>query len=94
MVSPFLSSTCTYEREEGSQAGGYYMGWLLASRMGGLLAAGRVAIARLHSLTESGRVPSLLAALASHARRQPIEFAVETVAVRGQGGRVAAPGRM
>ena len=60
----------------------------------GYIAAGRVAIARLHSLTESGRVPSLLAALASHARRQPIEFAVETVAVRGQGGRVAAPGRM
>jgi len=53
-----------------------------------------LASARLHSRTKVGRVPTLLVALASHPHhRQPIEFAFETVAVRGRGGRVTAPGR-
>ena len=39
--------------------------------------------ARLHSLTKSGRVDTLLVALAAHLRRQLIEFVVEAVAVRG-----------
>eukprot|EP00964_Phaeocystis_antarctica_P035736 scaffold20432_cov70-Phaeocystis_antarctica.AAC.3 len=39
----------------------------------------------------NGRAPAILSALAARLRRQPIEFAVETVAVRGQGGRVAGP---
>ena len=37
MVSPFLSSTCTYTREEGREAGGCKMGRLLVSRVGALL---------------------------------------------------------
>ena len=41
------------------------------------------ASARLHSRTKAGHVPTLLVALASHPRRQPIEFAFKTVAVRG-----------
>ena len=49
--------------------------------------------ARLRSLARSGRVATVLAALAAHLRRRPIEFAVKTVTVRGRGGRVAAPGR-
>jgi hypothetical protein len=60
------------------------MGWLLlVLRMGGAPAAGLPASARLHSRTKAGRVPAFLAALASHPRRQPIEFAFETVSVRG-----------
>ena len=47
--------------------------------------------ARLHSLTRNKRVASLLTVVAADLRRQPIEFAVETVAVRGRDGRVAAP---
>eukprot|EP00964_Phaeocystis_antarctica_P020710 scaffold11459_cov64-Phaeocystis_antarctica.AAC.5 len=47
--------------------------------------------ARLHSLTKSGRSRVFLAALAVHLRREPIEFAVETVRDRGE--RVAAPSR-
>ena len=42
--------------------------------------------ARLHSLTKSGRVATLLAVLAAHLRRQLIEFVVEAVAVRSRGG--------
>ena len=39
--------------------------------------------ARLRSLARSGRVATVLAALAAHLRRRPIEFAVKAVAVRG-----------
>ena len=49
--------------------------------------------ARLHSITTSGRVAPVIAALAAHLRRRPIEFDVKTMAVRARGGRVAAPGR-
>ena len=48
--------------------------------------------ARLRSVTRNGRVATVLAAIAAHLRRRPIEFAVKTVAVRRRGGRVAAPG--
>ena len=76
-------------REEGHEAGEWYMGWLLVSWVAGQ----KVWQARLYSLIKSGRVVTLLAALAARLRRRPIEFAVKTVAVRGRGGRVAAPGR-
>ena len=82
-------------REEETEAGGCYTlygpvtgfarGWVCAGREGKQ--------AHLHSLTKSGRVPAILSALAARLRGQPIEFAVETVAVRGRGGRVAAPDR-
>ena len=39
---------------------------------------------RLHRLTKTGPGPALLAALAAHLRRQPIEFAVKTVRGRGE----------
>ena len=39
--------------------------------------------ARLYSLIKSGRVITLLAALAARLRRRPIEFAVKTVRSRG-----------
>ena len=53
--------------------------------VGGLCAGREGWQARLHSLKD-GRVPAILSALAARLRRQPIEFAVETVAVRGRGG--------
>ena len=40
--------------------------------------------ARLHNLVTSGRVPFILAALAAHLRREPLEFAVETVRGRSE----------
>ena len=49
--------------------------------------------ARLRSLARSGRVATVLAALAAHLRRRPIEFAVKTVAMRGRAGQAATPGR-
>jgi hypothetical protein len=76
-------------RQQQVQAGACrcYMGWLMhgSSRGQGSRQA------RLHSLTSNKRVASKLAAVAADLRRQPIEFAVETVAVRDRVGRVAAP---
>eukprot|EP00964_Phaeocystis_antarctica_P004195 scaffold2265_cov62-Phaeocystis_antarctica.AAC.5 len=54
--------------------------------VGGLCAGREGWQARLHSLKDR-RVPAILSTLAARLRRQqPIEFAVETVAVRAQGG--------
>eukprot|EP00964_Phaeocystis_antarctica_P014359 scaffold7909_cov62-Phaeocystis_antarctica.AAC.1 len=47
--------------------------------------------AHLHRLTNTGPSPVLFATLATHLRRQPVGFAVDTV--QGRGERVAAPGR-
>ena len=73
-----------HEKRDVHTAWVLYMGWLLlVLRMWEERRSGLPASARLHGRTKAGRVSALLAALASHPRRQPIEFAFKTVAVRG-----------
>ena len=71
MVSPFLSSTCTFD-----SVGPLGVGWAMycVSECG----PGWVQ-ARLYSLAEGELVFLLLAALAARLRREPLEFAVERV---------------
>ena len=67
------------------------MGYLLVSRVVGCRwdASWDRWQARLHNSAKSGHVLTLLTALAVHLRREPIEFAVETV--RGRGEQMVAP---
>ena len=84
MVLPFLSSTCTYKREEGREAGGCYIGWLLVSHVGELLAGKRTKRACTVSPKVSALPSSLLplqpifaaSRLSSLSKRWPCEFKV------------------
>jgi hypothetical protein len=83
MVSPFLSSTCTCD-SVGTE--GVVLPLIVACGGCGPRDEWQV---RLHSLTENGRVPAVLAARAAHIRLEPLEFAFE--AVRSRGERAAEP---